>query len=70
MSSARGETPDATTILRRWEDSGAVWRVISRRPSQVTVALYECTGGQEVDRLASDDPTLLDFIGDRASSED
>ncbi|WP_378742529.1 hypothetical protein [Nocardia brasiliensis] len=70
MSSAQGETPDATTMLRRWQDSGACWRVIGRRPGQVTVALYECTGGQQVDRLTSDDPALLHFIGDRSSSED
>ncbi|PXX70762.1 hypothetical protein DFR70_101183 [Nocardia tenerifensis] len=64
------ETPDPTAVLRRWADSGAIWRVLSRRAGRVTVGLYECTGGQEVDRFTSDDPALLRFLGDRLSSED
>lgn len=54
--------------LQRWQDSGAVWEVISRKGSGVTVALIRCDGGEEVDRFTSDDPRLLAFIGDRWSS--
>jgi hypothetical protein len=61
---------DRVAELQRWQDSGAVWEVMSRRGDRVTVALLRCDGGEEVDRFTSDDPALLSFIGDRLSSED
>jgi hypothetical protein len=63
-------TDDPVATLRRWTDSGGVWRVAGRRPGSVTVALYQCTGGEEVDRLVSADPALIRYLGDRTSSED
>jgi len=45
-----------------------VWEVISRKGDSVTIGLLRCDGGEEVDRFTSDDPRLLDFIGDRLSS--
>ena len=59
---------DRVAELQRWQDSGAVWEVISRKRDSVTVALLRCDGGEEVDRFTSDDPRLLTFIGDRWSS--
>lgn len=56
-------------VLRRWADAGAVWRVVARRRDGVTVALYQCDGGEEVDRISSDDPRLLQFLEGRTSSE-
>lgn len=61
---------DLVAILRRWEDSGAVWRVLARFPSGVTVALFRCDGGEEVERFTSADPRLLAFLTGRSSSED
>jgi hypothetical protein len=61
---------DRVAELQRWQDAGAVWEVISRKGCSVTVALLRCDGGEEVDRFTSDDPRLLDFIGDRLSSAD
>ena len=61
---------DPVDTLIRWADAGGIWRVVSRRPDSVTIALYECTGGQEVDRFHSADPGLLRFLGQRTSSED
>ncbi|MFF2087331.1 hypothetical protein ACFVVM_26455 [Nocardia sp. NPDC058176] len=61
---------DPIEILRRWQDSGATWRVLWRRADTVTIGLFECTGGQEVDRFTSTDPALLRFLGERTSSED
>ncbi|QZY47996.1 MULTISPECIES: hypothetical protein [Mycolicibacterium] len=61
---------DRVAELERWEDAGAVWRVIGRNASAVTVALLRCDGGEEVGRFTSTDPRLLAFIGDRLSSED
>jgi hypothetical protein len=59
---------DRVAELQRWHDAGAVWEVVSRKGRSVTVALLRCDGGEEVDRFTSDDPRLLDFIGDRLSS--
>jgi hypothetical protein len=59
---------DRAAELRRWQDSGAVWEVIARTGRGVTIGLLRCDGGEEVDRFTSDDPRLLDFIGDRRSS--
>lgn len=56
--------------LTRWSDSGAHWRVVVRTPERVTVDLLTCTGGEVVDRLISSNRELLDWLGDRESSED
>lgn len=61
---------DRVAELQRWQDAGAVWEVVSRRDGSVTVALLRCDGGEEAERFTSDDPRLLDFIGDRRSSEE
>ncbi|HEX2212283.1 MAG TPA: hypothetical protein VHH12_02235 [Mycobacterium sp.] len=61
---------DRIAELQRWQDSGAIWEVLARRGTSVTVALLRCDGGEEVERFTSDDPRLLTFIGDRRSSED
>jgi hypothetical protein len=62
--------PDAPVeVLRRWEEAGAIWRVVSRSPSGLQIALMTCDGGAEVHRLTSDDPELIAFVGDRPTSE-
>ena len=61
---------DRVAELQRWQDSGAVWEVISRKSGRVTVALLRCDGGEEVDRFTSDDPRLLSFLGGRVTSEE
>lgn len=61
---------DRVADLQRWQDSGAVWEVRTRREGSVTVALLSCDGGEEVDMFTSEDPRLLAFIGSRRSSQD
>ena len=61
---------DRVAELQRWQDAGAVWEVIARGGSSVTIGLLRCDGGEEVDRFTSDDPRLLAFIGDRRSNTD
>jgi len=61
---------DRLAEIQRWQDSGAVWEVVSRRGDNVTIALLRFDGCEEMDRFTSDDPRLLDFIGDRRSSEE
>lgn len=60
---------DAVATLQRWQDCGGVWRVLDRRPDHVTVGLYRCDGGEEMDRLRSSDPTLLQFLENRDASD-
>jgi hypothetical protein len=64
-----GQPAAPVEILRRWQESGAVWRVVSRTPSGISIALMTCDGGEEVHRLTSADPELLAFIGNQSSSE-
>jgi hypothetical protein len=65
-----GEGSHVVEVLSRWEDAGAYWRVMSRRGGAVTVALYRCDGGEEVDRFTSADSDLLRFLGPRQSNID
>ena len=66
-----GPVSDPTDVdqLRRWQDSGALWRILSRGEHRVTVGLFTCDGGEEVHRLTSEDPALLRFVAGRDSSE-
>ncbi len=59
---------DPVVVLQRWQDAGAHWVVIARHPGSVTVGLYRCDGGEEVDRITSADPRLLEFLAGRESS--
>jgi hypothetical protein len=61
---------DRVAELQRWEDAGAVWEVISRTDTSVTIGLLRCDGGEEVDRFTSNDPRLLAFIEDRTGSSE
>jgi hypothetical protein len=54
--------------LQRWQDAGAVWQVVSHAGRGVTIALLRCDGGEEVGRFSSEDPRVLEFIGNRRSS--
>jgi hypothetical protein len=56
---------DALARLRRWEESGATWRVLVRTPESVEIALLTCDAGEEVDRLRSSDPEVLDHVDAR-----
>ena len=60
---------DPVEVLRRWESSGAVWRVLSRRGGALEVGLFTCDGGEEMSRLVSDDAALRAYVGDRGSSD-
>lgn len=62
-------TDDAVATLQRWQDCGGVWRVLDRRDGTVTVGLYRCDGGEEMDRVRSADPALLVFLAGRDGSD-
>lgn len=65
--SAEGE--NVVRRLARWQQFGAVWRVASRTSGTVTISLCRCDGGEEIDTLTSNDPSLLGWLADRSSSE-
>jgi hypothetical protein len=67
MTAAPGS---ALEVLRRWEGSGGAWRVVARSGTRLDVALLSCDAGEEMDRLSSTDPALLDFVGDRSRNDD
>ncbi|MDN5571387.1 MAG: hypothetical protein L0G22_09075 [Propionibacteriaceae bacterium] len=46
----REESGDVVALLRRWEASGATWRVADLTSDAVTVVLQACTG-EEMDRF-------------------
>jgi hypothetical protein len=56
--------------LQRWQDAGAAWQVVSRTRRTVTIALLRCDGGEEVGRFSTEDPRVLNFVGNRRSSEE
>ncbi|QKT08106.1 hypothetical protein HUN08_13605 [Gordonia sp. X0973] len=57
-------------ILRRWADSGGIWRVLGSSGPALVIGLLRCDGGEEIDRIVSAQPALLDFVGGRRSSDD
>lgn len=71
-SPARGSQAASGNLvdrLERWHLFGAVWRVASRSAGTVTIAFCRCDDGEEVDRLTSDDPNLMDWLEVRKGSE-
>ena len=61
---------DPVEVLQRWADAGAHWAVITRHAGSITVGLYRCDGGEEVDRITSADPRMDEFIAGRESNLD
>ena len=48
--------------LRRWEDFGGTWELVARRGDVRIVSLLRCDGGEEVGRLSSDEPDLVNYV--------
>jgi hypothetical protein len=61
---------DPVALISRWDAAGALWRVVACRGDAVTIALCQCDGGEEVDRITSTDPRLVQFLAGRSSSAD
>ena len=49
------------TTLERWEDHGAIWRLVHVSDDYAIVDLCTCTG-EPVDRLESGDDELIRFL--------
>ena len=61
---------DFVPLLRRWEDAGGLWKVLSSDHDAVVVGLYRCDGGEEVDRFEATDPRVTEFLAGRTNSQD
>jgi hypothetical protein len=57
-------------VLRRWKESGGIWRVLARHQPGLVIALITCTGDEEMGRLASGNAELVAYVGSRTSSEE
>jgi hypothetical protein len=61
---------DPVTVLRRWEQAGALWRVLATRSDVTVIGLYTCDGGEEAARLSCEPHTVAAFLQGRVSSEE
>lgn len=61
-------TEPVATLLR-WEMMGGVWRVLGRDEDEVTIGLFTCDAGEEMDRFTSTDERLLAVVDERSTSE-
>jgi hypothetical protein len=55
--------------LERWADAGAHWRVVHHSERHAVVEFQECTG-EPVERVSSDDPAVIAYLGDVESDLD
>ena len=60
---------ESVSRLLRWELQGGVWRVLGRDAEQVTIGLFTCDAGEEMDRFTSADEQLLAVVDERSGSE-
>jgi hypothetical protein len=56
-------------VLRRWEDAGAVWRILSRSDAGVDIALLTCSAGEEASRIHTSDPDVMAYVAGREGSD-
>ena len=61
---------DYVALLRRWEQAGGLWRVLTREGDAVTVGLYRCDGGEEADRFVASDPQVEQFLAGRTTNQE
>lgn len=59
---------ESVATLLRWELAGGVWRVLGRDEGEVTIGLFTCDAGEEMDRFTSADEQLLVIVDERSTS--
>ncbi len=66
-----GDAGHALAVLRRWEESGGVWRVVLRAPGRLELELLTCDAGEVMQRLtaAPPDPALERHLAGREASD-
>ena len=63
-------SPDYVAVLRRWEESGGVWRVLAKQGPTITIGLFRRDRDEEADRLVAGDPRLSHFLAGRVRSDE
>lgn len=61
---------DPLAILQRWEGAGGVWRVVGRGAGYLSIGLFRCDGGEQIDLLRTNDANLLAYVGERDCNSD
>ena len=61
---------DDLARLQRWADSGALWQVVRRDADGMEIALLTCDAGEEMGRLRTSAPDVLDHVGGRWRSDE
>jgi hypothetical protein len=64
-ATSEDSTQNPVEVLRRWEQFGGVWRVVSFGEGRAVVSLCRCDDGEEVRRIESDEPALFRLLADR-----
>lgn len=54
--------------LERWAEFGGVWRVVASDEQAATVSLCRCDGGEEVQRLTTQEPDLVAWLAHHPES--
>jgi hypothetical protein len=72
MTTADGErnTDSPLDRLMRWEDFGGHWRIDARTAKRLEIALLTCDGGEVTDRIETDEPAVIAYVGDRRSDQE
>jgi hypothetical protein len=60
---------ESVAALLRWELAGGEWRVLEQYPGELTIGLFSCDAGEEMDRFTSSDEQLLAVVDERSSEE-
>lgn len=55
--------------LERWAQFGGVWRVVALDDRAATVSMRRCDGGEEIQRLTTQDAALVAWLAQHPESE-
>lgn len=55
--------------LQRWTDFGGIWRVLAIDEHTATVSLRRCDGGEEVQRLTTQETDLVAWLAEHPESD-
>jgi hypothetical protein len=59
---------ESVAKLLRWELQGGVWRVLDKNDVKLTIGLFSCDAGEEMERFTSCDEQLRTVVGERRGS--
>ena len=72
--SSRSTTADWETepaaVLHRWQEAGALWRVLFAGSDVTVIGLYTCDGGEETARFRCASNAVDGFLQGRDSSDE